>query len=518
MGRKSEKKEEKQRKNREVEKSLESFLFGKPSEEDDTTPRPQKRQKVAKEEKKKKEDRSFVLGLNKPRMVDADSDPDGDEDEVVTPAAKEEEVSEAPVERKSAWVDEDDEKVKIDITSANRLKKLRKHEKETKLSGVEYSKRLREQHERINSGHKWAQIPDNSKETIDSDDEENDDDEGHLRKAGKLILRQQGGPLPKGHIHVNQRKDANVADPSKAVVRTSVFHRNGQLLMTAGLDKALRFFMIDGKENPKVQSVFLEDMPIYTAAFSPAGNEVIASGRRKYFYTYDMNAASIKKIHSLQGREDKSIEKFIISPDGQLINFFGNDGFSLLVSMKTKQLIGTMKMNGSLRAAAFTPDSSKLYTSGGDGQVYIWDVKSRQCMHRFADEGAVHSTSIAIDPTGTYLAAGSDSGVVNLYNLDSCAQSATPKPLKAILNLTTTINSLNFNKDGQILAFSSELKKDSFRMFHTPSLTTFSNWPSAQTPLGYVWSTSFSPSSGYVTIGNDKGRALLYRLRHYPTV
>lgn len=46
-------------------------------------------------------------------------------------------------------------------------------------------------------------------------------------------------------------------------------------------------------------------------------------------------------------------------------------------------------------------------------------------------------------------------------------------------------------------------------------MSTFSNWPTDRTPLGYVASAAFSPHSGYLAIGNDKGKALLYRLNHY---
>ena len=37
----------------------------------------------------------------------------------------------------------------------------------------------------------------------------------------------------------------------------------------------------------------------------------------------------------------------------------------------------------------------------------------------------------------------------------------------------------------------------------------------SQTPLSYVFSLDFSPNSGYLAVGNDKGKVLLYRLRHY---
>ena len=39
-------------------------------------------------------------------------------------------------------------------------------------------------------------------------------------------------------------RDANIAEPSKAVVQSIEFHTDGQVLMTAGMDKRLRFFQV----------------------------------------------------------------------------------------------------------------------------------------------------------------------------------------------------------------------------------------------------------------------------------
>ena len=53
------------------------------------------------------------------------------------------------------------------------------------------------------------------------------------------------------------------------------------------------------------------------------------------------------------------------------------------------------------------------------------------------------------------------------------------------------------------------------RVLHVPSMTVFSNWPTSKSPLHYVHSTAYSPNSGYLAIGNARGRVLLYRLHHY---
>ena len=50
---------------------------------------------------------------------------------------------------------------------------------------------------------------------------------------------------------------------------------------------------------------------------------------------------------------------------------------------------------------------------------------------------------------------------------------------------------------------------------HLPTHTVFSNWPTSSTPLSYVQCMAFTPNSGYLAIGNDKGKVLLYRLNHF---
>ena len=46
---------------------------------------------------------------------------------------------------------------------------------------------------------------------------------------------------------------------------------------------------------------------------------------------------------------------------------------------------------------------------------------------------------------------------------------------------------------------------------HLPSKTVFSNWPGPKTLKGHVTATDFSPSSSFFAVGNDKGKALLFR-------
>ncbi|KAE8808576.1 U3 small nucleolar RNA-associated protein 18 [Hordeum vulgare] len=200
--------------------------------------------------------------------------------------------------------------------------------------------------------------------------------------------------------------DENEMEPSSGPINFVQFHRNGLLMLDAGLDKRLRFFQMDG--------------------------------RRKFFYSFDLVKAAVSKTGPLNGRDEKSLENFEISPDSKTIAFVGNEGYILLISSKTKQLIGTLKMNGNVRSLAFVNGGNQLIGSGGDDHVYHWDVRTRKCIHKATDEGSLTGLSLCTSQDSSYFATGSSSGIVNLYNRDEFLDGRRKqlKTIKDYQNLT----------------------------------------------------------------------------------
>jgi WD40 repeat protein len=88
---------------------------------------------------------------------------------------------------------------------------------------------------------------------------------------------------------------------------------------------------------------------------------------------YDAVAGKLDLVPRIVGREEKSLEKFSVSPDGRTIAFIGNDGYIILVDAHTKHWIADLKMNGSVRAVTFTPDGEEIIASGSDGDVYRYE-------------------------------------------------------------------------------------------------------------------------------------------------
>jgi U3 small nucleolar RNA-associated protein 18 len=273
-------------------------------------------------------------------------------------------------------------------------------------------------------------------------------------------------------------------------------------LFTAGLDKTLRFFQIDGKTNPKVHgihcknifiyrqlkfylyidyqtdfftlifypSLAVPDMPIMSASYlGPEGSAVVLSGRRSYFYVCDVASGNVTKIPRIMHRPEKSLERMITSPCGKYIVFIGYDGHAILVDGSTRHLASTIKMNGSCRAVSFSPCGTYLFSSGSDGDVYQWDIRKTtgsipKCVRRISNEDGTIVQSLAL--SDQFLAVGAESGVVNMFPTpctsnpdfscnDSYFSSSSTKPvapLKRLMNLHTCATGLKFNHDGQILA------------------------------------------------------------------
>jgi U3 small nucleolar RNA-associated protein 18 len=189
----------------------------------------------------------------------------------------------------------------------------------------------------------------------------------------------------------------------------------------------------------------------------------------------------------------------------------GRDGYILLLSSSTKQWVANLKMNSGVTAITFGPENI-MWSLGVDGMVYKWDLSTRACLHTFTDQGSIKGSAIHASPDGKWLAVGSTSGIVNIYSTTDCLSSATPEPRKSVMNLTTAITSILFHPSNDLIFISSKEVKDAMRVVHVPTMRIVKNWPTEMTPLGYVFSVAVSRDGQYLVVGNDKGKAIMYRL------
>lgn len=177
-------------------------------------------------------------------------------------------------------------------------------------------------------------------------------------------------------------------------------------MLTAGLDRTLHLFQIDGKINPKIQSVVFKDMPIYHAEFHPSGDQIVLSGRRQFFYIYDIQSGVIDRCPGIWGKEEKSLEKFSMSPCGRYIAFLGSSGTIIIVSYITKKWYCDLKVNKTVESVDWSSDGNFIFGFGGEGEVYQFDIESKSCVKRWVDDGCIGPSVIKASPNERYYATG----------------------------------------------------------------------------------------------------------------
>lgn len=252
-------------------------------------------------------------------------------------------------------------------------------------------------------------------------------DDDPLRSLSKLAnatasiidasKRQQ---LAKGTIDIERLRDANQASKTEGDVKSVMFHPSAtvSVMLSAGGDRRLKLFNIDGHTNPLLQTIHIPSLPITSAVFHPSGSHILLTGPRPYFYTYNLQSGVCTQsprglwgsFTSKVDNVDHSLEKNAFSPNGEILAVAGRRGHIYLVDWTAgnTQVVASLKMNTSVRSIwwdmSSAPDTRELYTLGENSEVYVWDVRSQKCLRRWRDDGAYGSTAIASSPSGAYLA------------------------------------------------------------------------------------------------------------------
>uniref|UniRef100_A0A8C1FT64 UTP18 small subunit processome component n=2 Tax=Cyprinus carpio TaxID=7962 RepID=A0A8C1FT64_CYPCA len=320
-----------------------------------------------------------------------------------------------PVVRSAVWEDEDDElDEEVDMTHRFR-RDFKKSAAENKMTKQRLQQRLKEQFQKAMGGTpNWAEVTAKRSQKKEAGTEDEDEGEELMRRTGDFIGSSDS--LPKGIIKMKKCLNANSESPCGDQLSSVQFHPSAQIVMTAGLDHSLSLFQVDGKSNPKIQTIHLENYPVNKALFSADGEHIVATGlRNKLFYIYDMMEGKVIPVCGVRGLNEQRVSDFQVSPDGKYLLLSGSSGYLHLMTTKTREVIRSMKMNGSVCSAAFTSDSSKIFANSQEGEVFIWDVQSSKCLKKFADDGCVRGTSLALSRDGLYLACGS------IYRVSQCS-------------------------------------------------------------------------------------------------
>ncbi|GFY77434.1 u3 small nucleolar RNA-associated protein 18 homolog [Trichonephila inaurata madagascariensis] len=253
----------------------------------------------------------------------------------------------------AAWDDEDDK-----TTIVNDLLPLRKNDHSHLRGSEKYSNYAQEKYIKLMGTPKWAEQDCHAK---DSDDESEDE---LLQKTGNYVKHSES--LPKTNIMIKTSRDLVVPNMEMSFIKCVEFHPTSSVAVVASSNGTANLFQIDGGINEKIQSVHFENFPTSEAHFTVDGTElIVASSKFLHMFCYDMFAGKISKIPRQKGMDLRNVRRFLMSPDGKYIVIYGKFGNIYLMSARSKEWIGTLKMNGGVHSITFNRDGTKMYSLGG---------------------------------------------------------------------------------------------------------------------------------------------------------
>ena len=178
--------------------------------------------------------------------------------------------------------------------------------------------------------------------------------------------------------------------------------------------------------------------------FSPDGNRVAAGFSDGSVHMWDLHTPSVTEALVLN-RHGARINSMKFSRDGTRLATAGFDG--LITIWDVTQSGGTESLVVPGAAFAYSGEGTEM-AIGEPWQIHIVDADSGRTIHSFDADGFV--TAVAMDPGGTHLAAGTEDGTVQVWDLKTREPSFTDHVE------TREVKDIAFSPDGHSLAAVSE--------------------------------------------------------------
>lgn len=256
---------------------------------------------------------------------------------------------------------------------------------------------------------------------------------GHFR--GAIVLRDPG-----------TGKELQSVQHNTMGVNALAFSTDGGQLASAGLDRTVKIFAVDGLQERKVLRGHTG--MIFSVAYFRHGKSVVSGSQDKNAIIWDLASGNPK--HLLKGHT-APIEGVAVSPDDKIVATASWDRTIKLWDADAGTLKATLTgSKGNVNAVAFAPDGTLLASGSADGTVQLWDV-NKLAPSAVLGKHFDYVQAVAFTPNGDMLASGSSDKTAKLWNVPQRKEIAT-------LNSSEMrpVQAMAYTPDGKALALAGD--------------------------------------------------------------
>lgn len=211
--------------------------------------------------------------------------------------------------------------------------------------------------------------------------------------------------------------------------------RDNARALSGGLDNTLRLWDLASGKCVKTIECGTDDADnVFSAAVNPAGTQALSGhrdGRVRLWSLETRQCLATLKGHSTD------VESVQITPDGQFAVSGSSDKTVKVWDLEAGTCVGTLEgQHDQVMSVAIFPDGTLIASTGfNDKTVRLWDWKSGTCLQVLTLEGNNPATiSVAFDPRGARLLAGTCGGDVHVFRLTGVRVAAAAEPTRRYVN------------------------------------------------------------------------------------
>ncbi len=221
-----------------------------------------------------------------------------------------------------------------------------------------------------------------------------------------------------------------------SAVNGVAFSPVGPVLASVSGDRTIRLWSVGRAGHRPLGSPLRAPGPLFSVAFAPDGR-TLATGSFNKVILWNVTRRAEQTTIPFGGG---AITSVALSGRGNMLAAAGSDGTVLLWNTVTHARTRLIVAQVPVRSVAFSPDGAMLAASKGEG-IAIYDVGGGQLQGRALTGAPGTVFSVAFSRDGNAVAAGHQSGAIDLWNVAD----GTRRTLQSDLGL---VNSIAFSPDG----------------------------------------------------------------------